>query len=334
MVQPRPRAERQSGDDEAALASLNEAWRCRPISSRPCSRRARWWRSRTRRGRARALPRLPAEPPRRQRVPRADPRSDRRGARLGCGRFQTRGPGLCARAWRGRRFISRRGLSPGRGLRCPARRPSQGFVQQRRQVISLSFRRSNIAIARISPGSRRWSAKRRHPRRVLSLWREDDPNFRPYVAMTRLCRPTSGRISITAHAGAPGFFGRTASATTLLRALPRHRRRGGEGAAAGHSGQGSDRDVLGAPARTRIPPHTGSTNARITVHLPLVVPLGCRFRVGAETREVARGRGLGVRRHDRARGLERKRAPARDPDPRRLEPAAERSEREAVRRIG
>ena len=38
-------------------------------------------------------------------------------------------------------------------------------------------------------------------------------------------------------------------------------------------------------ARTHIPPHTGSTNARLTVHLPLVLPGPCRFRVGAETRE-------------------------------------------------
>jgi aspartyl/asparaginyl beta-hydroxylase (cupin superfamily) len=36
--------------------------------------------------------------------------------------------------------------------------------------------------------------------------------------------------------------------------------------------------------RTRIPPHTGSNNVRTTVHLPLVVPEGCGFRVGAETR--------------------------------------------------
>jgi len=37
--------------------------------------------------------------------------------------------------------------------------------------------------------------------------------------------------------------------------------------------------------RTKIPPHTGVTNTRLTVHLPLVVPSGCGFRVGGETRE-------------------------------------------------
>jgi aspartyl/asparaginyl beta-hydroxylase (cupin superfamily) len=38
-------------------------------------------------------------------------------------------------------------------------------------------------------------------------------------------------------------------------------------------------------ARTRIPPHTGVTNTRLTVHVPLIVPQGCGFRVGGETRE-------------------------------------------------
>jgi aspartyl/asparaginyl beta-hydroxylase (cupin superfamily) len=38
-------------------------------------------------------------------------------------------------------------------------------------------------------------------------------------------------------------------------------------------------------ARTRIPPHTGVTNTRLIVHLPLIVPPGCGFRVGGETRE-------------------------------------------------
>ena len=38
-------------------------------------------------------------------------------------------------------------------------------------------------------------------------------------------------------------------------------------------------------SRTRIPPHTGVTNTRLVVHVPLVVPAGCGFRVGSETRE-------------------------------------------------
>jgi aspartyl/asparaginyl beta-hydroxylase (cupin superfamily) len=35
---------------------------------------------------------------------------------------------------------------------------------------------------------------------------------------------------------------------------------------------------------SRIPPHTGVTNTRAIVHLPLIVPPGCFFRVGGETR--------------------------------------------------
>ena len=34
-----------------------------------------------------------------------------------------------------------------------------------------------------------------------------------------------------------------------------------------------------------IPPHTGVANTRLVCHLPLIVPTGCWFRVGAETRE-------------------------------------------------
>lgn len=40
---------------------------------------------------------------------------------------------------------------------------------------------------------------------------------------------------------------------------------------------------------THIPPHTGVTNTRLIVHLPLIVPEGCWFRVGNETREVKAG---------------------------------------------
>jgi tetratricopeptide (TPR) repeat protein len=40
---------------------------------------------------------------------------------------------------------------------------------------------------------------------------------------------------------------------------------------------------------THIPPHTGVTNTRLIVHLPLMVPEGCWFRVGNETREVRAG---------------------------------------------
>ena len=44
--------------------------------------------------------------------------------------------------------------------------------------------------------------------------------------------------------------------------------------------------------RTRIPPHTGVTNTRAIVHLPLIVPPGCGFRVGGETRRWVEGEAL------------------------------------------
>ncbi len=37
-------------------------------------------------------------------------------------------------------------------------------------------------------------------------------------------------------------------------------------------------------AKTRIPPHTGPVNTRLVVHLPLIVPPGCGFRVGGQQR--------------------------------------------------
>lgn len=41
---------------------------------------------------------------------------------------------------------------------------------------------------------------------------------------------------------------------------------------------------------TAIPPHVGVNNARLVCHLPLIVPPGCWFRVGAETIEWERGK--------------------------------------------
>ena len=42
-------------------------------------------------------------------------------------------------------------------------------------------------------------------------------------------------------------------------------------------------------AGKQIPPHTGVTNIRSIVHLPLIVPENCGFRVGSETREWLQG---------------------------------------------
>lgn len=42
-------------------------------------------------------------------------------------------------------------------------------------------------------------------------------------------------------------------------------------------------------AGKHIPPHTGVTNTRAIIHLPLIVPGDCAFRVGGETREWVEG---------------------------------------------
>jgi aspartyl/asparaginyl beta-hydroxylase (cupin superfamily) len=42
--------------------------------------------------------------------------------------------------------------------------------------------------------------------------------------------------------------------------------------------------------RTRIPPHNGVTNARLVVHVPLIVPEKCGFRVGNDVREWVPGK--------------------------------------------
>ena len=43
-------------------------------------------------------------------------------------------------------------------------------------------------------------------------------------------------------------------------------------------------------AHTQIPAHSGVQNTRLTCHLPLIVPPGCRFRVGNEVRQWEEGK--------------------------------------------
>ena len=44
--------------------------------------------------------------------------------------------------------------------------------------------------------------------------------------------------------------------------------------------------------KTAIPPHVGVSNVRLVCHLPLIVPEGCWFRVGGETRYWRKGEAL------------------------------------------
>ena len=90
-----------------------------------------------------------------------------------------------------------------------------------------------------------------HSDRWSSLWLWRDGK-RQESAMTR-CPHTAGILEQLPLADQPGF-----APTALFSALAPH---------------------------TRIPPHTGSTNARLVVHLPLILPGPAGFRVGNEHRE-------------------------------------------------
>lgn len=125
---------------------------------------------------------------------------------------------------------------------------------------------------------------------LLSLWAQDDPNFRPYVEYDPTM-PANQWAELNHSPRWSAWFlwedgarndancARCPATAAALERVPLL-------------------DIAGkAPSvmfsvllpRTRIPPHTGSTNARTTVHLPLVVPPACGFRVGAETREWREG---------------------------------------------
>ena len=125
---------------------------------------------------------------------------------------------------------------------------------------------------------------------LLSLWAEDDPNFRPYVTYAA-GTPLNQWQDLNHSPRWSAWFlwengvrndancARCPRTAALVEALP----------------------LLDIPAKgptvmfsvlapkTRIPAHTGSSNVRTTIHLPLVVPPGCGFRVGGETRSWREG---------------------------------------------
>lgn len=126
---------------------------------------------------------------------------------------------------------------------------------------------------------------------LLSLWAEDDKGFSPYVAFDATA-PLNQWSELNNSPRWSAWFlwkdgmrqeancARCPATAAILESLPLL-------------------DIPGkAPVamfsilepRTRIPPHTGSSNIRTTVHLPLVVPDSCGFRVGAETREWREGK--------------------------------------------
>ncbi len=84
---------------------------------------------------------------------------------------------------------------------------------------------------------------------TLHLWRDGQP----IAAAQAVCPQTTALLKSLPMADQPGF-----APTAMFSVMQPH---------------------------THIPPHTGSANSRAIVHLGLVVPGNCRFRVGNEVRE-------------------------------------------------
>jgi aspartyl/asparaginyl beta-hydroxylase (cupin superfamily) len=120
---------------------------------------------------------------------------------------------------------------------------------------------------------------------LLALWAEDQPGFRPYVAYDATVPANQwGELNHSPRWSAWFLWedgvrndancSRCPATAAAVERVP----------LLDMPGKAPSVMFSMLQPRTRIPPHTGSTNARTTVHLPLVVPEGCGFRVGAETR--------------------------------------------------
>ena len=123
-------------------------------------------------------------------------------------------------------------------------------------------------------------------RELLSLWNDGDQGFTPYVAFDAT-QPVNQWAELNHSPRWSAWFfhkdgerheqncARCPATASALEALP----------LLDIPGKAPTSMFSILEPRTRIPPHTGTSNVRTTIHLPLVVPQGCGFRVGAETRE-------------------------------------------------
>jgi aspartyl/asparaginyl beta-hydroxylase (cupin superfamily) len=121
---------------------------------------------------------------------------------------------------------------------------------------------------------------------LLSLWQDSDRGFAPYVAFDAT-QPVNQWAELNNSARWSAWFfvkdgvpvaenrARCPATAAVLDTLP----------LLDLPGKGPTAMFSILQPRTRIPAHTGTSNVRTTVHLPLVVPGGCGFRVGSETRE-------------------------------------------------
>jgi aspartyl/asparaginyl beta-hydroxylase (cupin superfamily)/Tfp pilus assembly protein PilF len=123
-------------------------------------------------------------------------------------------------------------------------------------------------------------------RELLSLWSDNDAGFAPYVSIDR-AQPVNQWAELNHSARWSAWFfdkngirqednrARCPATSAVLDALP----------LLDVPGKGPTAMFSTLAPRTRIPPHTGTSNVRATVHLPLIVPDGCGFRVGSQTRD-------------------------------------------------
>ena len=177
-----------------------------------------------------------------------------------------------------------------------------------------------------SPGSPRW--KRRPPRsaRISSgSWRPSGPSSSPTSNIRTTCRCANGPRS-TARATGP----RSTSSSNGERVEANARHCPTVMALLG----GLDQPIVAgrspnamfsllAPG-AHIPPHTGVANTRLVCHLPLIVPPGCWFRVGAERRDWRVGEAWVFDDTIEHEAMNPVRRAARDPDRRHLAPRSAR----------
>lgn len=129
---------------------------------------------------------------------------------------------------------------------------------------------------------------------LLQIWRDDGDGFRPYVAFDKT-QPANQWHDLNHSPRWNAYFlwengiahkehcERCPRTASLLAALP----------LLDLPGKGPTAMFSVLAPKTRIPAHTGSSNVRTTIHLPLVIPAGCGFRVGSETREWKTGEAWG-----------------------------------------
>jgi aspartyl/asparaginyl beta-hydroxylase (cupin superfamily) len=120
---------------------------------------------------------------------------------------------------------------------------------------------------------------------LIALLASDDPGLSPYVTMP----PGTPRNVWTELNNSPAWSAlhlwkdgerideacaRAPKTAAIIERLP----------VAGVAGRAPNVFFSILQAGKHIPPHTGVTNTRTIIHLPLIVPPGCAFRVGGETR--------------------------------------------------